>query len=55
MSNLELIYRLCKLLADALDILRKQADLLNMHGIATMDGDLERQRDTLMEDIEKSV
>lgn len=53
MSNLELIERLCGLLDSAQQIIREQAELLAMHGIATDDGELERKRTELLTEIEE--
>lgn len=55
MSNLQLIERLCKLLDDAQQIIRDQAALLEMHGIATDDGGLESKRTQLLTDIENHI
>lgn len=56
MSNLEIIARLCRLLDEAQDIIRKQAELMAMHGIdADDDSELARHRGQLLEDIEHSV
>lgn len=41
------------MLDEACGIIRRQAELLAMHGIETSDDTLERQRTTLLERIEK--
>jgi len=46
-SHLLIIERLCRMLDGAQEIIRKQAELLAMHGIETDSGKLERQRDDL--------
>ena len=55
MSNLEIIRKLCGLLDDAQGIIAAQAELLALHGIATDDGQLERERAELLAEIEGSV
>jgi len=55
MSDLQLIERLCELLDQAQDIIRQQAALLEMHGIATDDGALEDSRAKLLSDVEESI
>ncbi len=55
MSNLQLIERLCKLLDQAQDIIQQQAELLEMHGIATESGVLEESRAGLLADVESSI
>lgn len=51
MSTLQTICRLCDLLDRAQQIIRQQAELLSMHGIETSDGEMERQRGKLLEEI----
>lgn len=53
MSNLQIIETLCGLLADAANIIREQAEILEMHGIKTSGGTLEDQRRELLERIER--
>ena len=48
MSHLQIIER-------AQEVIRKQAELLAMHGIETDSGELERQRRELLADIERST
>lgn len=55
MSHLQIIERLCRMLDGAQEIIRKQAELLAMHGIETDSGELERQRRELLADIERST
>lgn len=55
MSNLELICRLCDLLDRAQQIIREQAALLDMHGIQTDTGEIERRRTELLAEIERSI
>lgn len=55
MSNLQIIARLSDMLQQALAIIKRQAELLEMHGIHTDSGHLEEQRTALLEDIEKSI
>ena len=55
MSNLEIIVRLCRLLDDAQQIIRAQAELMAMHGIATSSGELEEKRTQLLKDIDSSI
>ena len=52
MSNLEIIERLSSMLEQASCIIREQEALLLQHGIQTESGELEQQRQTLLEDIE---
>ncbi len=54
MSNLELIERLCAMLDEAQDIIRKQAALLGEHGIETDGRLLEEQRQRLLDEIERT-
>lgn len=54
MSNLELIERLCTMLDEAQDIIRKQAVLLDEHGIKTDGKPLEEQRQRLLDEIERT-
>ena len=53
MSNLQIIERLCRILEEACGIIREQAELLEMHGIATETGSIEQKRTALLEQIEK--
>lgn len=53
MSNLQIIEQLCRMLEEACGVIRQQALLLDMHGIRTDDGTLEKQRAALLERIEK--
>ena len=55
MSNLEILDRLGRMLDDAQQIIREQAQLLAMHGIETSGGDLEEKRTQLLKDIEGSI
>lgn len=55
MSNLQTIERLCAMLDAAQGIIRSQAEILAEHGIETEDGELERARMRLLEDIENST
>jgi hypothetical protein len=55
MSNLEIIQKLCGLLDDAQGIIAAHAELLALYGIATDDGQLERERVELLAEIEGSV
>lgn len=55
MGNMELIERLCEMLDTAQDIIRQQAELLNMHGIQTDTGGLEGRRQALLEEIEQNT
>ncbi len=55
MSNLELIQRLCCMLDTAQGIIRQQAEILAMHGIESVGGEIEKQRAALLEDIENSI
>lgn len=55
MSNLQLIERLCRMLDDAQQIIREQAALLEMHGITTDDGGLEKKRSDLLAEIEETT
>ena len=50
MSHLQIIERLCRMLDGAQEVIRKQAELLAMHGIETDSGELERQRQQLLAD-----
>lgn len=54
MSNLELIERLCAMLDEAQDIIRKQAALLSEHGIEIDSRRLEEQRQRLLDEIERT-
>ena len=55
MSHLEIIERLCRMLDDAQQIIRQQTEQLEMHGILTDEGELERKRRELLEKIENST
>ena len=55
MSSLEIITRLCRLLDEAQQIIRDQAELMAMHGIETESGKLEANRTQLLADIEQST
>lgn len=55
MSSLEIITRLCRLLDEAQQIIRDQAELMAMHGIETESGQLEANRTQLLADIEQST
>ena len=55
MSHLQIIERLGRMLGGAQEVIRKQAELLAMHGIETDSGELERQRRELLADIERST
>ena len=55
MSHLQIIERPCRMLDGALEIIRKQVELLAIHGIETDSGKLERQRRGLLADIERST
>ena len=52
MSNLQIITDLCRMLDTAQEVIRQQAELLQLHGIT---GDLERRRQELLERIERST
>ena len=51
MSNLQIIEKLCGMLDSAQEIIREQAALLDMHGIQTDAGEIERRRTKLLEEI----
>ena len=53
MSNLQMIEHLCRMLDEALTVIREQAALLQMHGIETDDGATEEKRRALAERAEK--
>ena len=53
MSNLQIIERLTQMLDEACVIIREQAELLTMHGIETDSGNVERERQALLERVEK--
>lgn len=55
MSNLKLIEKLCNLLDQAQEIIREQAELLEMRGIETDDGGLERERTELLTEVENTI
>lgn len=55
MSNLEIIERMPRMLDEAQQIIREQAQLLALHGIETESGQLEASRAQLLADIEKSI
>lgn len=55
MSNLEIIEKLCGMLDSAQAIIREQAALLDMHGIQTDTGEIERRRTELLAEIERSI
>lgn len=56
MSNLELILRLCRLLDGAQEIIKRQAEIMAMHGIDFEDGsEIKAGRERLLEDIERSI
>lgn len=55
MSNLELICRLCDLLDRAQQIIRQQAEIMNLYGVETADGGIERRRTALLAEIERSI
>lgn len=55
MSNLQIITDLCRMLDTAQEVIRQQAELLQLHGITTPTGDLERRRQELLERIERST
>ena len=55
MSNLEIIKRMARMLDEAQQIIREQAQLLALHGIETESGQLEASRAQLLADIEKSI
>lgn len=54
-SNLEIIRRLCELLDNAQEIIKAQAEILEQHGIRTESGDIERQRQQFLTDVENTV
>lgn len=54
-SNLQIITDLCRMLDTAQEVIRQQAELLQLHGITTATGDLERRRQELLERIERST
>lgn len=53
MSNLQMIEHLCRMLDEALTVIREQAALLQMHGIETDDGTTEEKRRALLERVER--
>ncbi len=53
MSNLEMIERLCALLSEAIELVKEQAAILEMHGIQTDAETIERKRTHLLERVEK--
>lgn len=55
MSNLELIQRLCSMLDAAQGIIREQAEVLAMHGIRSAGGEIEKQREALLEEMEETI
>lgn len=55
MSNLEIIRRLCEMLDNAQEIIKEQADILEQHGIRTESGELERQRQQFLTDVENTI
>ena len=55
MSNLELIQRLCTMLDTAQGIIRQQAEILAMHGIESVGGELESRRRELLAEIEERI
>ena len=55
MSNLQIIEKLCGMLDSAQAIIREQAALLDMHGIQTDTGEIERRRTELLAEIERSI
>lgn len=54
-SNLQIITDLCRMLDTAQEVIRQQAELLQLHGITTATGGLERRRQELLERIERST
>jgi len=55
MSNLQIIVELTNMVQEAAEIIRRQAELLEMHGIQTETGQLERQYAAFLEKVENSV
>lgn len=55
MSNLELIQRLCCMLDAAQGIIQQQAEILSMHGIESVGGEVEKQRAALLAEIENTI
>ena len=53
MSNLEMIERLCALLSEAIELVKDQAAILEMHGIQTDADTIEQKRTHLLERVEK--
>lgn len=53
MSNLQIIESLCAMLDEAQRVIRAQAELLEMHGIKTDAGNLEKSRADLLSRIER--
>ena len=53
MSNLEMIERLCALLSEAIELVKDQAAIMEMHGIQTDAKTIERKRTHLLERVEK--
>lgn len=53
MSNLKMIECLCALLSEAIELVKDQAALLEMHGIQTDTETIERKRTQLLERVEK--
>ena len=54
-SHLQIIERLCRMLDEAQTIIRRQEELLAMHGIQADSGDLEAARRKLLCDIEQET
>ena len=50
---MQTIEALCGLLEEAIGIIRQQAELLEMHGIATRDGNMEKAREDLLSRAER--
>lgn len=55
MTTLQIIERLCSMLDDAQEIISEQARLLEMHGIKTDTGSLEKRCDQLVEGIRRGI
>ena len=53
MSNLQIIAWYEEKLTEALRIIREQAEMMALHGIWTETGELEEERNSLLEEIEK--
>lgn len=50
MTGMQEIGVLCRMLHEAVELVKEQAELLAMHGIKTENGELEAQRDKLIKE-----